>query len=201
MSKHMHEWLNAYLDGELRGSRLREAEAHLAECPACQAELDSLAGVSRFLHEVPEPEYMPAERFASQVSLRLPQRQIRPARNQAFEIGWWMVPIALLAAWIFINTSFFLRDLISVAGTLGYVNSVSDWLIFGSTAEAYWTATLGQFGVLSGENLDLVAAAESVTRSSLPQISLQVSVALLYLGWIAVWWTRHTRQGRGSSTT
>jgi hypothetical protein len=143
---------------------------------------------------------MPAERFASQVILKLPQRQVRATRNQAFEIGWWMVPVALLAAWIFINTSFFLRDMISVAGTLGYVNSISDWLIFGSTAEAYWTATLGQFGVLSGENLGLVAAAESVTRSSLPQFSLQLSIALLYLGWIAVWWTRHTRQGHGRST-
>ncbi len=194
MPKHMHEWLNAYLDGELRGSRLRDVEAHLAECLACQAELDSLAVISNLLHEVPEPEYMPAERFASQISLRLPQRQVRSTRNQAFEIGWWMVPVALLAAWIFINTSFFLRDLISMAGTLGFVNSVSDWLIFGSTAEAYWTATLGQFGVLSGESLDLVAAAESVTRASLPQISLQLSIALLYLGWIAVWWTRHTRQ-------
>lgn len=200
MSNHMHEWLNAYLDGELRGSRLQEAEAHLAECPACRAEFDSLAGISNFLHEVPEPEYMPAERFASQVSLKLPQRQVRPIRNQAFEIGWWMVPVALLAAWIFINTSFFLSDLISVAGTLGFVNSVSDWLIFGSTAEAYWTATLGQFGVLSGESLDLAAAAESVTRSALPQISLQVAIGLLYLGWIAVWWTRHTRQGHGRST-
>lgn len=194
MSKHMNEWLNAYLDGELRGRRLQEAEAHLAECPACQAELDSLAGVSNFLREVPEPEYMPAERFVSQVSLRLPQRQVKPIRNQAFEIGWWMVPVALLAAWIFTNTSFFLSDLISMAGTLGFVNSVSDWLIFGSTAEAYWTATLGQFGVLSGESLGLVAATESITRASLPQISLQLSIALLYLGWIAVWWTRRPRQ-------
>ncbi len=200
MPKHMHEWLNAYLDGELRGSRLREAEAHLAECPACQSELDSLAGLSKFLHEVPEPEYMPAERFASQVILKLPQRQVRPTRNQAFEISWWMIPVALLAAWIFINTSFFLRDMISVAGTLGYVNSISDWLVFGSTAEAYWTATLGQFGVLSGENIGLVAAAESITRSSLPQISLQLSIGLLYLGWIAVLWTRNTRQGHGRST-
>ncbi|HSK67004.1 MAG TPA: zf-HC2 domain-containing protein [Anaerolineales bacterium] len=200
MSKHINEWLNAYMDGELRDSRLKQVEAHLAVCPDCRAELESLAGLSSLLHEAPRPQFLPAEQFISQVNLRLPHRQVMTTRSQAFEIGWWMVPVALLAAWIFINTSFFLRDLISVAGTLGYVNSVSDWLIFGSTAEAYWTATLGQFGVLSGESLDLVAAAESVTRSSLPQISLQVAIALLYLGWIAVWWTRHTRQEHGRST-
>jgi hypothetical protein len=200
MSKHINEWLNAYLDGELRGSRLKQVEAHLAVCPDCQAELESLAGLSSLLHEAPRPEFLPAERFVSQINLRLPLRQVITTRSQAFEIGWWMAPVALLAAWIFTSTLFFLGDLISVAGTLGFVNSVSDWLVFGSTAEAYWSATLGQFGVLSGESLDLAAAAESVTRASLPQISLLVSIALLYLGWIAVWWTRHTRQRQNRFT-
>jgi len=32
---------------------------------------------------------------------------------------------------------------------------------------------------------------------SLPQISLQISIALLYLSWIAIWWTRHQRQQQG----
>jgi hypothetical protein len=27
----------------------------------------------------------------------------------------------------------------------------------------------------------------------LPQISLQISIALLYLSWIAIWWARHIR--------
>jgi anti-sigma factor RsiW len=199
MSKHLHEGLNAYLDGELHGRRLQQVEAHLAECPACQAELESLADLSRLLNQAPEPEYVPVERFAAQVSLRLPQRQVSTTKSQAFEIGWWMVPVALLAAWVFLNTLFFLSDLISMAGTLGFVDSVSGWLVFGSTAEAYWSAALGQFGLLSGEGLNLAALTESVTRASLPQLSVQISIALLYLGWIVIWWTRHTRQHRFSA--
>jgi hypothetical protein len=31
---------------------------------------------------------------------------------------------------------------------------------------------------------------------SLPQVSLHISVALLYLSWIAIWWARHTRHPR-----
>ena len=32
MSKHVIEWLNAYLDGELRDSQVQQVEAHLVEC-------------------------------------------------------------------------------------------------------------------------------------------------------------------------
>jgi hypothetical protein len=69
--------------------------------------------------------------------------------------------------------------------------------MFGSASAADWSSTLGQVGVLSGNSLDLAASTETFTRTSLPQITLQVSIALLYLSWIAIWWARHTRQGNG----
>ena len=72
MSKHITEWLNAYLDGELNGRRLHHVEAHLAECEACRTELESLERLSGLLHEVPAPEFTSPERFAAQVNLRLP---------------------------------------------------------------------------------------------------------------------------------
>jgi hypothetical protein len=42
MSNHVTEWLNAYLDDELKNGRLHQVEKHLAECTECQAELESL---------------------------------------------------------------------------------------------------------------------------------------------------------------
>ena len=60
MSNHVIEWLSAYLDGELKGKQLHQVEEHLAECEACQAELDSLQGLSSLLQEVPEAEVAPA---------------------------------------------------------------------------------------------------------------------------------------------
>ena len=46
MSNHVTEWLNSHLDCESKGRRLHQVEEHLAECETCQAELDSLQGLS-----------------------------------------------------------------------------------------------------------------------------------------------------------
>jgi hypothetical protein len=197
MSNHITEWLNVYLDGELQGSRLHQVEAHLVECKDCQAELDSLEGLSRLLQEVPAPEFTSPERFAAQVSLRLPHEQKTIYRKKLLEVGWWMVPVGLLATWAFISTSFLLNDILSTANNLGLLAGISDWAIFSSSNQAYWSSTLGQFGILSGDTLNVVASTEIFTRISLPQIILHVSIALLYLSWIAIWWTRHRRQQHG----
>ena len=197
MSTHVSEWLNAYHDGELHGNRLQHVETHLMECELCQAELESLEGLSVLLHEVPTLEFISAERFASHVSLRLPHKQARVSRRQILELGWWMIPVGLLGIWVFVGTAFFISEILSAADNFGLVSSISGWLAFGSSEGASWTATLGQFGVLSGSNLNWAEVTEAFTRTSLPFIILQVSIALLYLSWMAIWWARHTRQGYG----
>jgi predicted anti-sigma-YlaC factor YlaD len=196
MSNHVTEWLNAYLDGELHGSRLQHVEAHLAECDACQAELDSLEKLSALLQNVPAAEFSSPERFAAQVSLRLPRQKAEPPRKKILEIGWWMIPVALLAVWIVMNTSFFVYDVASVANRFGLLTSVSDWMRFGTSSPANWSSILGQIGILRGNSLTLATFTETFTRTSLLQITLQVSIAFLYLSWIAIWWTRHQRQQR-----
>lgn len=196
MSNHVSEWLNVYLDGELHGSQLQDVEAHLAECHACQVELDSLEKLSALLHKVPAPEFTPPERFAAQVRLRLPHQRIVTPRRKLLEISWWMIPVGLLAIWIFINTSFFIYDALSVANNFGLLTGVSNWMRFGVLGAADWSSTLGQIGVLDGNSLALAASTETFTRTSLTQITLQVSIALLYLSWIAIWWTHHQRQPR-----
>jgi predicted anti-sigma-YlaC factor YlaD len=197
MSNHVNEWLNAYHDGELRGSRLDHVKAHLVECELCQAELESLESLSSLLHEVPMPEFMPVERFATQVNLRLPHKPVKVSRSKLVEVGWWMIPVGLLAVWVFIGTSFFISDLLATANNLGLLSGLSNWLASGPTNDIYLSATLGQFGVLSGNGLNWAESTETFTRMSLPQIALQVSIALLYLSWIAIWWARHTRQQQG----
>jgi hypothetical protein len=112
------------------------------------------------------------------------------------EVGWWMVPVGLLAVWIFVSTAFLVGDLLSAATRLGLLSGASDWLVFGSSPQPLWTSTLRQFGLLSGNSLDWVASTEAFTRSSLPQIFAEVSIALLYLSWVAIWWARHRRHER-----
>lgn len=196
MSNHITEWLNAYLDGELKNKQHHQVEEHLAECEACHAELESLQSLSALLHEVPAAEFTSNERFVSQVNLRLPQRRIKNAQNKITEVGWWMIPIGLLTVWVFVSTSILLSNVVSVADTLGLLdNTTAAWISSPSdTAEV--TSTLGQFGVLSGNSLQWAERSENFTRNALPQIIWQVSIAILYLAWFAIWWARQTTQGQ-----
>jgi predicted anti-sigma-YlaC factor YlaD len=197
MSNHVIEWLNAYLDGELRGGRLQNVKEHLLHCEACRAELESLQGLSVLLQEVPTPEFTPNERFVSQVNLRLAHRPAGATRNKFLEVGWWMVPVGLLAAWVFISTAALLGDAVSAAKNFGVLDNTTASFISAPSDTADVTSTLGQFGMLQGKGLQWAETTESFSRNLLPQIVLQVSVALLYLTWFAIWWARHTRQGHG----
>ncbi len=196
MSKHVMEWLNAYLDNELKDSQVQQVEAHLVDCQACRDELESLARLSSLLHEVPVPEFTPPERFAARVSLRLPRQSVSTPKNKIFEISWWMIPVGLLGTWLFISTADLVNNILSIANNLGLMTGISNWLVFHPANETQWSATLGQFGVLSGNGLDWAAATEALTRTSLPQITFHVAIAFLYLGWMAIWWTRRRRQGQ-----
>src|SRR5512145_1999017 len=127
MSKHITEWLNAYLDGELKGTRIQQVEEHLAECEVCLAELETLERLSGLLHEVPAPEFTSPERFAARVSLRLPHEQKTIYRKKLLEVGWWMIPLGLLATWIFFSASFLMSDMLSALNNLGLLTGISDW--------------------------------------------------------------------------
>src|SRR6266498_3032546 len=162
MSKHITECLNSYLDGELKGSQLHHVQTHLAECQVCRAELRSLERLSGLLHEIPQPEFISPELLAAQVNLRLPHQQTTTSGKKILEIGWWMIPVGLLATWVFMSTSFFVNDILSAASNLGLLSSFSNWLVLGSSNEAFWSATLGQFGILSGNSLNWVASTEAL---------------------------------------
>lgn len=200
MSNHVSEWLNAYFDGELNGRRLQQVEEHLTECEACQAELESLSGLSHLLHEVPTPEFTQVDRFAANVSLRLPHERTAPPEKKIIELGWWMIPVGLLAVWVFVSTAFIVSDIVSTASNFGLLNGIADWLGSGSSNGIYLSATLGQAGVLSNNSLNFAETAERFTRMSLPQIGLQIAIGLLYLSWMAIWWARHQRQSNNRLT-
>ena len=77
MREHATNWLGGYLDGELRGLRLRWVESHVEGCPACQRELEALRALKELLQESPARETVTSpRRFAAQVGLRLPRRQL-----------------------------------------------------------------------------------------------------------------------------
>ena len=86
MNQHVTPWLGAYHDGELKGLRLRQVEAHLAQCAACRVDLEKLQALGALLQESPAATgLMPPDRFVAQVGLRLPRRPTQPAWQRALE--------------------------------------------------------------------------------------------------------------------
>ena len=197
MSDHILELLGAYLDGELHGGQLRTVETHLEECQICREEAHSLQALSARLQAAPLPDFPVPERFAADVALRLPRGPVQPASRKALEVGWWLAPVGLLLTWIFLSTTQLVGNVVTAADALGLLSGASGRLVSGSATEAYWSGTLGQFGLLAGNGLHWAELMEGFTRMTVPQVIWQVSIALLYLSWMAIWWARHTRQGHG----
>jgi hypothetical protein len=104
-----------------------------------------------------------------------------------------MIPVSLLLLWVFIGTTEVVSDMVSTANRFGLLslNNAPAWVAFGSS-NANLADRLGEFGLLNGNSLQWAEHTEVFTRNNLPQVILQVSIALLYLGWMAIWWARHT---------
>ncbi|MBN1453744.1 MAG: zf-HC2 domain-containing protein [Anaerolineales bacterium] len=194
MSDHILELLDAFIDGELHGGQLHKVEAHLDECQSCLEEYYALQALSATLRDAPVPDFPSPERFAAEVALRLPRTPIKPVSKQALEFGWWLAPVGLIVAWIFASTTILVSNVVTAAGDFGLLDSASAWLVTGPSGANY-SAFLGQFGLLAGTNLEWAEVIEAFTRTNVSQIFWQVSIALLYLSWLAIWWARHTRQG------
>jgi anti-sigma factor RsiW len=185
MSDHMTEWLNAYMDGELKGNQLHQVEQHLFECEKCRAGLQSLKNLSTVLHSVPAPQFTPSERFAAQVGLQLTREPIGASKRKVLEIGWWMIPVGLLLIWVLIGTASWVANMLVAANSLGLLSGVPAWLVQGSTSGgASWANTLAEYGFLSGTSLKW----SEVTETFAKQFALHVSIAVVYLGWMAIWW-------------
>ena len=198
MSDHMVELLGAYLDGELNNGQLRKVEAHLSECLACQEEVEALQALSGMLQETPLPEFPSPEQLAANVALHLPRKPIRqPIPRRIIEFGWWMAPVGLIVAWIFISATILVDNLVGTASGFGLLESTSAWFGIGTSSAANYSALLGRFGLLDLSNLQWLTAAESFARRLISSIFWQVAIAMLYLSWIAIWWARRTHRGLG----
>ena len=198
MSDHILELLGAYLDGELHGGQLHKVETHLDECQPCLEEYYALQALSVTLHAAPVPDFPSPERFAAEVALRLPRTPVKhPVSRRAVELGWWLAPVGLIVVWIFVSTTILVSNVVTTANELGLLSSVSTWLVSGSPSGANYSAFLEQFGLLENGDLQLFTVSESFTRTFITSVFWQISLAMLYISWIAIWWARHTRQGIG----
>ena len=190
----MHEdtraLLSAYLDGELHGTRLQELKLHLSACEACRNELKELRLVSYLLQAAPDPEFMPAGRFASNLSLSLPRRTMRDLPQKPGSLVWWLVPAGLLAAWFFVQTVFTLTGVLTAAQMTGLLGQAAKWLNGGQ--ETFWFAAVTSlFGSQAGAvqpALSLLNKLNVYGVNLLDGFLWQALIVLLYWGWLSAWW-------------
>lgn len=198
MHEDMRMYLNAYLDGELHGVRLQEFTKHLAGCETCQKELKELRLVSSLLKSAPAPEFMPAERFTSNLALRLPRRSLQAAPARGTSLAWWLAPVGILGAWFFVQTLFTLSGALNVLQSSGLPGVAS--AIPGNAPETLWfAATSGLFGGQVAGAHGLLAWLNSLNLFSLDLLDgflWKALIAMLYWVWLAAWWLlRRPRTG------
>lgn len=191
MHEDIRNLLSAYLDGELHGTRLLEVKLHLASCEACREELKDLRLVSDLLHASPAPDFMPVDRFVSNLTLSLPRRALRDRPPKPGSLAWWLVPAGLMLAWFFVRTVFTLSGVVTAADTAGLLGNVS-WL--SGDRQLLWLGLMqNTFGLQAGEAQSALSALNDVGLFGLNLFNgflLQAVIVLLYWGWLAAWWFR-----------
>jgi anti-sigma factor RsiW len=182
--------LNAYLDGELHGTRLLEMKHHLASCESCRNELKELNLVSNLLQAAPTPEFMNAERFVSNLTLRLPRRNMRELPTKPGSMAWWLVPAGLLGAWFFVQTVFIMSNAVTAAQATGLLGQAATWL--GSGQETVWFAAATSFTGLQGGGwhtmLSQLNGLDIFGVKLLTGFLWHALIVMLYWGWLSFWW-------------
>ena len=192
MREHITHWLGAYHDGELQGARLRQVEAHLAVCEECQAELDALQDLSALFKATTEDEkFLPADRFAANLALRLPRREAPANRDRPAFPGGWLVPVGLLLAWVLVDTTLSLSSAAALALDTGLFGSLPT----GAAVEMSWFgAAMNLIGnQLGGAGLAILALindANVLLARALAPLIPQALIAAGYFGWLLAWWLR-----------
>lgn len=194
MNEHVTPWLGAYHDGELKGHRLRQVEAHLSHCTACSAELEQLQMLRELLQENPIAEgLMPAERFVAQVGLRMVRHPEKPAWQRVLETGWRLTPAGLVGAWAFVQAVFIVAGIALIVLQLGVGIDV-----LGLDAEprhTWLTAGLGLLGAeLSDASWMALNLIDTLSLGVVLYITATIVIGLMYWSWLATLWARHQHQ-------
>ncbi|MFH2104013.1 MAG: zf-HC2 domain-containing protein [Chloroflexota bacterium] len=198
MSEHPLEWLGAYMDGELRGLRLRWVENHLDECAACKTELEHLRQLSIMMRTAePIREFTATDRFVANLTLNLPRRDAPPRTRSAQTLAWWLAPLVLVGLWFFVQTLIILSSAVSLATDSGLLENGTAWLSNGPQQTEWYATTMDLFGgQMNAGTRSTVAALNLATLlgdNVLTQLLWQAGIALLFWVWMAALWLRTSR--------
>jgi len=186
MTVHPHNWIDAYLDGELTTSRKRTIDSHLEDCLQCMDLLLEGRALKSLLQSAPPAAGLkPKEQFIAEIQPQLePRIQMSLMQRPVMKWGLYLIPITVLFSIGFIHSMFILTSLVSLFP--GAQEFLADQISMGSTLltlPAPWNSLINLVG---GYNI--------LGWNSLTGLLALVALSLVYISWIAGWWL----QGRQS---
>lgn len=178
MNPHTEPWMDAYLDGELKNGQLRKAEAHLAACAECRAEIDRRRALSSLLQIAPAAvPAKSAERFAAEVGLQMQRRPAPQPRSAWKQAAWHGIPLALLASLAFIEALVLINNFFALVpgleAGLSAASPLQSWL---------------QLPAPTSDLLSLLGLVAPLRWNWITALVAPIVVGLLYLSWLAGWW-------------
>lgn len=186
MGNHVHQWLNAYHDGELRGRKLTRVEDHLAHCPECQQSLAELDALSALLQADPLPQISRSpEQFVSQVGLRLPRRtqggERSPRRaGNTIRKRWALAPLGIMVTMWFVHSVALVSNLLTLVEWTG-INRTVSWLLPAP-------APAGSPNALQLASLFALDWGVPFNGNIFISVILPLILGGCYLLWLLLWW-------------
>ena len=199
MSDHILSILNAYYDGELSPNQMRKVEHHLAQCSTCRQAYDDIVSTSAWLHNLPEPEMVPAEKMAADIALLLPREQEKPRSQSNTSIIWWIVPIVLFFVWVLIGSTHIISNILITANGFGLITIDSSMFTPQSINDLIFSKFIENLSTVVPKDLSWMINTQDFVRENVIRSIINISIAMLYLSWIAIWRANQNRQGNGQS--
>jgi hypothetical protein len=192
MNEPQAEWIGRFFDGELQGARRAQAEAHLAECEACRAELEQLRTLSGMLQDAPGLDGLVSPSgFVAGVVARLDGRKGARLWRQALPAAWRLAPVAAAGAWAFLQALAVVASLALVAVRAGIGGEALASLLPAS-GQPWLTVPSDLLGAGLGGLGPALASLAGVVFDLGWSLALAVApllgVAALFGAWLAVWW-------------
>ena len=199
MSEHVSNILNAYYDGELNPNQMRKVERHLAQCSSCQEAYDDIVSTSAWLHQLPEPEMVPADKMAADIALLLPREQEKPRSQSNSSIIWWIVPIVLFSIWVLAGSTHIVSNVLITANEFGFIAIDPALFTTQSINDLIFSSFIENLSTIVPKDLSWMIETQGFLRESIIRSVINLSIAMLYLSWIAIWRANQNRQGNGQS--